>query len=101
MTNIYPYYINTGLFEGFSPPLRLIIPTLKLEDVTDRIHKAIMAEEKEVFIPGWFPWGKLLLISLPLGLQHYLDEMLVGCGMDYFQGRSQEIINAANKRKAN
>jgi len=28
MTNFYPYYINTGLFEGFKPKLNFIIPTL-------------------------------------------------------------------------
>ena len=50
MTNFYPYYINTGLFEGFKPPLRFVIPTLKVEYVTKRMYDAIMAEEKEVYI---------------------------------------------------
>jgi len=28
MTNFYPYYIDTGLFEGFKPKMRYILPTL-------------------------------------------------------------------------
>ena len=28
MTNFYPYYINTGLFEGFKPKLNFILPML-------------------------------------------------------------------------
>ena len=50
MTNFYPYYINTGLFEGFKPTLRWILPTLKADKVIRRMHQAIMQEEKEVFI---------------------------------------------------
>lgn len=50
MTNFYPYYINTGLFEGFKPTMRLILPTLDAHKVTKRMHQAIMCEEKEVFI---------------------------------------------------
>ena len=74
MTNFYPYYIDTGLFEGFAPPLRHFVPTLKLEYVTTRMYDAIMAEEKEVFIPGWFHWGKVIVISLPLTINHYFCE---------------------------
>lgn len=50
MTNFYPYYINTGLFEGFKPTMRWILPTLDALKVTKRMHQAIMCEEKEVFI---------------------------------------------------
>lgn len=33
LTNFYPYYINTGLFEGFKPKLGLILPTLDAREV--------------------------------------------------------------------
>jgi len=33
LTNFYPYYINTGLFEGFKPKLRFLLPTLDAEAV--------------------------------------------------------------------
>lgn len=38
MTNFYPYYIDTGLFEGFKPALGWLIPTLKAEKVARRMH---------------------------------------------------------------
>lgn len=28
MTNIYPYHINTGLFQGFAPLLSFVIPSI-------------------------------------------------------------------------
>ena len=45
MTNIYPYYINTGLFKGFSPLLGSLIPMLDTNYVARRIYQAILAEE--------------------------------------------------------
>lgn len=44
LTNFYPYYINTGLFEGFKPKLGLILPTLDAKYVVDVMYTAIMAE---------------------------------------------------------
>ena len=38
MTNFYPYFINTGLFEGFEPRLKYIVPTLKADRVIPRMH---------------------------------------------------------------
>ena len=84
MTNFYPYYIDTGLFAGFKPPLRFLIPTLKQEFVTKRMYNAIMAEEKEVYIYNFLFWMKTLVMSLPLSLKNYFCELLVGSGMDYF-----------------
>ena len=59
MTSIYPYYIDTGLFEGFKPPIRFIVPTLKTEYTTKRMYDAIMAEEKEVYIYGFMATNNL------------------------------------------
>ena len=70
MTNFYPYYIDTGLFAGFKPPLRFIVPTLKTEYVTKRMYDAIMAEEKEVFIYWHLFWLKVVVTSLPLFLKN-------------------------------
>mgnify|MGYP000057619743 CR=1 FL=1 len=44
LTNFYPYYINTGLFEGFKPKLGLIIPTLDAAYVVETMYNAIMSE---------------------------------------------------------
>ncbi len=87
MTNFYPYYINTGLFEGFKPTLRWILPTLKANKVTQRMHQAIMAEEKEVFIDPIIWWIKVTLLVCPLSVRNWCVNILVGQGMEYFKGR--------------
>ena len=69
MTIFYPYFINTGLFEGFQPRLRYIVPTLKAESTIKRIHEAIMAQEEEVFIDRAMFLFKLLATVLPLGIK--------------------------------
>ena len=74
MTNFYPYYIDTGLFAGFKPPLRFIIPTLKTEYVTKRMYDGIMAEEKEVYIRWYNFWAKTLVMALPISMKNYLCE---------------------------
>ena len=74
MTNFYPYYIDTGLFAGFKPPLRFIIPTLKTEHVTKRMYDAIMSEEKEVYIDAHIFWTKCLVMAFPLSVKNYLCE---------------------------
>ena len=84
MTNFYPYYIDTGLFEGFKPVFSWIMPTLKSEKVTRRMHQAIMAEEQEVFIQPIVWWIKVGLQFVPLGLRNKLLNLLVGQGMEYF-----------------
>jgi len=91
MTNFYPYYIDTGLFEGFKPTLGWILPTLKASHVTDRMHSAIMAEEKEVYITGILYWLKICQSLLPLTLKNKASNLLVGQGMEYFKGRQQQF----------
>ena len=88
LTSIYPYYIDTGLFEGFKPPIRYIVPTLKTEHTTKRMYDAIMAEEKEVYIYGFMNWMRIAIECLPLQLKHFMCEQLVGKGMEHFIGRS-------------
>ena len=78
MTNFYPYYIDTGLFEGFKPTMRFIMPTLKAEKVTRRMHQAIMAEEKEVYIEPIIWWLKNVTHFMPLALKTRLARLLVG-----------------------
>lgn len=95
MTNFYPYYINTGLFEGFQPKLGWILPTLKQEKVIDRMYNAIMAEEKEVFIPSLVWHLRNIMNCLPLAFKHYLANILVGEGMEYFVGRRHQFIKDA------
>lgn len=96
MTNFYPYYIDTGLFEGFQPTLRWILPTLKAEKVTRRMHQAIMLEEKEVYIEPIIWWLKVLVPLLPLSVRNKALYILVGEGMEHFVGRAQMINSASD-----
>ena len=99
MTCFYPYYIDTGLFEGFKPPIRFIVPTLKTEYTTKRMYDAIMAEEKEVYIYGFLDWLRIAIQCVPLRMKHFIAEQLVGKGMEHFVGRSQEIFEAQQRQK--
>jgi NAD(P)-dependent dehydrogenase (short-subunit alcohol dehydrogenase family) len=87
MTNFYPYYIDTGLFAGFNPLLGYIIPTLKLDDVANRMYKSIMAEEEEVYIYSFVFWLKTIVQLLPVTVKNVLLDVLIGSGMDQFLGR--------------
>ena len=91
MTNFYPYYINTGLFEGFRPKLGFILPTLKQEYVTEVMFKAILAEEREVYIRNIVWWFKTIGLALPLGMRMWVSRRLVGDGMEHFVGRRLKI----------
>lgn len=84
LTNFYPYYIDTGLFEGFKPTLSWILPTLKADKVTRRMYQAIVAEEKEVFINSILWYLKVALQFLPLSIRNKLLQILVGEGMEHF-----------------
>ena len=95
MTNFYPYYIDTGLFEGFKPTMAWILPTLKSAHVVKRMHQAIMTEEKEVFIDPIIWWMKITLQLVPLTLRNKALNLLVGEGMEHFVGRAQAVQKAA------
>ena len=89
MTNFYPYYINTGLFRGFNPLLGLVVPMLEPTYVARRMHQAIMAEEKEVYIPSIIELLKNIFVCIPLSLRNRVAHLLVGTGMDSFTGRTK------------
>ena len=102
MTNFYPYYIDTGLFEGFKPKMRFIVPTLKADYVVKRMYQAILAEEKEVYIPGQIYWLKVLNMFLPSTLRDWLTQRLVGDGMEFFVGRVEQekkLLTESKKTK--
>lgn len=72
LTNFYPYYINTGLFEGFKPKLSMILPTLEAKSVVDIMYNAIMSEQKEVYIKPIIFWLKAFTVMLPLNLRIFI-----------------------------
>ncbi len=91
MTNFYPYYINTGLFEGFKPKLRFFLPTLDAEAVAMQMYHDIMAEKSEVYISAIIYWFKMVYLFLPTPLRNLAAHVLVGEGMEHFVGRQLKI----------
>ncbi|VDD78671.1 unnamed protein product [Mesocestoides corti] len=53
VTDIRPFVINTGLFEGFKCRLSWLFPILRPEDTVQRIVEAIRHREGVVYIPWW------------------------------------------------
>ena len=91
LTNFYPYYIDTGLFEGFKPTLGWIIPALKADKVASRMYHAIRCEEKEVYIDPIVWYLKIFALVMPLSLRNKVSHLLVGQGMEFFVGRCQQL----------
>ena len=98
ITTFYPYFINTGLFEGYKPKMSYILPTLDAHYVVNRMYNAILAEEKEVYIRGVIFWLKCITAMLPLFLRDWLSHVLVGEGMEHFVGRVDAMNMEANKK---
>ena len=48
------------------------------------MYKAIMAEEKEVYIESIIYWLKVAMMFLPLSLKNWTCNVLVGQGMEHF-----------------
>ena len=90
LTNFYPYYINTGMFDGFNPLMGKIIPTMDQNYVADRMYQAIMAEEEEVYIHSFIYWFKLLTLFIPLYVKTRVFQYMVGAGMDTWVGRNKK-----------
>ena len=66
ITQFYPYFVNTGLFEGFEPRMRFILPTLDANYVVQRMYSAIMAEEEDVYIRSIIYYLKIVIMILPM-----------------------------------
>lgn len=87
MTNFYPYCINTGLFSGFKPKIRVLLPALDQIEVVEYMYKSIMAEREEVFIKPIFFWFTFFAHLMPLDLRINLMNFSAGEGMNHFIGR--------------
>jgi len=84
MTTFYPYFINTGLFEGFNPRMRWILDVLDADYVARRMFHGVLGEEKEVYIKPIIYWLKVVVQFLPLDLKNWVLQTMVGEGMEYF-----------------
>ena len=70
------------MFSGFSGMALWLIPMLKKEEVAERIYKAIVFEEEEVYIPWYSYWMTVIMLLIPsLKLRHWIIQTLMGNGM--------------------
>ncbi|TNV77310.1 hypothetical protein FGO68_gene1026 [Halteria grandinella] len=90
ITNIYPYHINTRMFEGFKPLIRKLIPSIDPVYAAQRIHRAILYQEREVHIWWYLYYIRIILELLPLSIQLFLVKHLIGQGMQTFVGNQQK-----------
>ncbi|CDW85137.1 short chain dehydrogenase reductase family protein [Stylonychia lemnae] len=89
LTNIYPYFISTGLFHGFDPKMKYIVPTLKPEYTANRIYDSIIQEKREVYIWWYICYLKMVFDYFPLSLKLWIVQFTTGDGMKSFVGRDQ------------
>ena len=91
MTNIYPYYINTGMFKGFEPLAGKIIPAIDQHHAASRIYKAFIYEEQEVYIYWFLYYVDTMMRCLPLCVSQFLYKHLFAKGMKTFEGRKEQL----------
>jgi len=68
VTTVFPYTINTGMFEGFKPRLEYLLPALDQNHVTDRVYRAMMYREKDVPIYWFMGYLNIIVLMLPTEL---------------------------------
>ena len=88
VTTIEPSYINTGMFEGVTPPL--LTPLLEPEDIADRIIQAVEKDKTHLRAPLMVKFIPLLKGILPQKVFDFVAGKLfmVYQSMDTFKGRT-------------
>lgn len=88
VTTVEPSYINTGMFEGVTPPL--LTPLLEPEDIADRIIQAIEKDKTHLRAPFMVKFIPLLKGILPQKVFDLVAGRLfmVYQSMDTFKGRT-------------
>ncbi|SMO84711.1 SDR family oxidoreductase [Gracilimonas mengyeensis] len=87
---VMPGYIDTGMFEGVTPPL--FMPLLDPDDITEKIIKAVKRDKarlREPFLVKLTPFIKGIL---PASVYDFLADKLFGVysSMDTFTGRNKK-----------
>lgn len=88
--NVMPSYINTGMFEGVTPPK--LVPMLEPDDITDKIIRAIEKDKARLLEPFMVKFTNLLKGILPMKVYDYVagSWLSVYSSMDTFKGRENE-----------
>ena len=89
VTGVFPFFCDTGLFEGCKWKLDNVFKWLKKEELAQRIYKGITYKEKEVLIPADSPYTRPIFMALPLAVMDRFSLNLFGGAFDSFKGREQ------------
>lgn len=84
---VCPYYIDTGMFEGVTTKVPLLLPIMKPRFVAAQIIRAIEQGRSRLTLP-WFARSIFAIHLLPTALaDRILDLFGLNEGMDHFTGR--------------
>lgn len=86
MTLVCAGHIDTGMFEGMEVRSRLI-PTLRPEDVSEAVLRAVERNRLEVLMPAMAHLIRPLRILPPAAFDTALRVLGVAGSMDHFVGR--------------
>lgn len=88
---IYPFYVNTGMFEGAKTKVPLLFPILDQYKVSMKILDAIEAGQPELFIPKLVQYATSLVRVLPTHWYDIVSTWLgINTSMDDFVGRQSQ-----------
>jgi hypothetical protein len=88
--NVMPSYIDTGMFEGVTPPL--FMPLLKPDKITTKIIRYIEKDKKQLKAPFMVKLTRLFQGFLPLPVFDFVAGRIFGVykSMDTFKGRKDD-----------
>lgn len=93
ITNVCPWFINTGMFEGTVSCSPILFPMLEPQYVVDQIVGSVLNDEEQVFIPrhlcSLLITKSLLPIKVGLKIAEYLK---LYDQMTHFKGRDTKKI---------
>lgn len=86
-TVVYPFFVNTGMFDGVRSRVSWLLPILNEQRVADRILKAIARNRAQLFLPPLVGFVPLLRV-MPATWFDALSNLLgINRAMDTFVGR--------------
>jgi len=87
-TTVCPFYINTGMFDGFGVKFPSLLPVLTPEYVADRIVNAILTNQEILIVPRLLYVANYIKSLLPAQASYRIADFLgVTASMDTFKGR--------------
>lgn len=85
---VCPFYIDTGMFEGASTKVPLLLPILRPEDVATKTLDAIEAGRAQVVLPPFVRVTPLARALPPRAFDWVVDTLGITDSMDHFVGRA-------------